>query len=185
MAKKFGGLGKGLDKIFTETGIGEWSAPADPTTVSTVRLSDIEPDRDQPRKTFDQEALQALADRSFTIEAEEFFLPESKSPVKSASGSYVSMLGNKGTIRFSRNVFPREVWRRLNIEDDAAEITEMERKKNGDRQFYLKIAGPQAGEEREIILTLYKDTNKCHARVNYYQGGHLFDFTGYVYRQVE
>ncbi len=62
MAKKFGGLGKGLDKIFTETGIGEWSAPADPTTVSTVRLSDIEPDRDQPRKTFDQEALQALAD---------------------------------------------------------------------------------------------------------------------------
>lgn len=62
MAKKFGGLGKGLDKIFTETGIHEWSAPTDPTTVSSVRLSDIEPDRNQPRKSFDEEALQALAD---------------------------------------------------------------------------------------------------------------------------
>ena len=62
MAKKFGGLGKGLDKIFTETGISEWAAPADPTVVSTVRLSDIEPDRDQPRKSFDPDELQALAD---------------------------------------------------------------------------------------------------------------------------
>lgn len=62
MAKKFGGLGKGLDKIFTETGISEWAAPADPTVVSTVRLSDIEPDRDQPRKSFDEAALEALSE---------------------------------------------------------------------------------------------------------------------------
>ena len=62
MAKKFGGLGKGLDKIFTETGISEWAAPSDPTVVSTVRLSDIEPDRDQPRKSFDEAALEALSE---------------------------------------------------------------------------------------------------------------------------
>lgn len=62
MAKKFGGLGKGLDKIFTETGIGEWAAPSDPTVVSTVRLSDIEQDRDQPRKSFDEAALEALSE---------------------------------------------------------------------------------------------------------------------------
>lgn len=62
MAKKFGGLGKGLDKIFTETGVEEWKAPTDPSQVTTVRLSDVEPDRDQPRKRFDDEALRALAD---------------------------------------------------------------------------------------------------------------------------
>lgn len=62
MAKKFGGLGKGLDKIFTETGIEEWNASTDPSQVSVVRLSDIEPDRNQPRKQFDEEALQLLAD---------------------------------------------------------------------------------------------------------------------------
>ena len=45
MAKKFGGLGKGLDKIFTETGINEWSAPTDAASITSVRLSDIEPDR--------------------------------------------------------------------------------------------------------------------------------------------
>ena len=62
MAKKFGGLGKGLDKIFTETGINEWSAPTDAASITSVRLSDIEPDRNQPRKSFDEGALQALAD---------------------------------------------------------------------------------------------------------------------------
>lgn len=62
MAKKFGGLGKGLDKIFTETGVEEWKTPTDPSQVTTVRLSDVEPDRDQPRKRFDDEALRALAD---------------------------------------------------------------------------------------------------------------------------
>ncbi len=62
MAKKFGGLGKGLDKIFTETGVEEWKTPTDPSQVTVVRLSDIEPDRDQPRKKFDEEALQALAE---------------------------------------------------------------------------------------------------------------------------
>lgn len=128
-----------------------------------------------------EQALKALEDRRFIVEADEFYLPENRSPVKLPSGSYIAMQGNKGVIRFSRNVFPRELPRRLNIEDDAAEITEMERKKNGDRQFYIKIVGPQKGEDREIVLTLYKNTNKCFARVNYYRSGHLFDFSGYVY----
>lgn len=127
------------------------------------------------------QALKALDGRRFVVEAAEFYLPKGGSPVKSPSGSYISMQGNKGIICFSRNVFPRETWKRLNIEDDTAEITEMEPKKNGDRQFFIKIVGPQKGEEREIILTLYRNTNKCFARVNYYRSSHLFDFIGYVY----
>ena len=55
MAKK-GGLGRGLDILFQDTGSGggEESAAALP-------LSEIEPDKGQPRKKFDEEALGELA----------------------------------------------------------------------------------------------------------------------------
>lgn len=141
----------------------------------------VKSDRSVASEVSHDQAIKALEERRFVVEADEFFLPESRQTVKLASGSYISMQGNKGVIRLSRSVFPRETWRRLNIEDDAAEITEMEPKKNGDRQFFIKIIGPHKGSEREIVLTLYKDTNKCLARVNYYRSSHLFDFTGYVY----
>ena len=57
MAKKPGGLGRGFYDIFNDNmpeskkGAGEM-----------IRLSDIEPRRDQPRKTFEREALETLAD---------------------------------------------------------------------------------------------------------------------------
>lgn len=57
MAKKPGGLGRGFYDIFNDNmpeskkGAGE-----------LLRLSDIEPRRDQPRKSFDREPLEALAD---------------------------------------------------------------------------------------------------------------------------
>lgn len=50
------GLGKGLDAIFAENA-------ADSTKGSvSVKISEIEPNRDQPRKEFDSEALSELAD---------------------------------------------------------------------------------------------------------------------------
>ena len=49
------GLGKGLDAIFAENNeAGEGSV--------AVKIADIEPNRDQPRKEFDSEALAELAD---------------------------------------------------------------------------------------------------------------------------
>lgn len=54
MAKK-GGLGKGLDAIFAEN-------TEEAGGAVTVKLNEIEPNRDQPRKEFDDEALSELAD---------------------------------------------------------------------------------------------------------------------------
>lgn len=54
MAKK-GGLGRGLDSLFSE------NATDEKTTIE-IRLSEIEPNKDQPRKDFDEEALAELAD---------------------------------------------------------------------------------------------------------------------------
>ena len=47
MAKK-GGLGRGLDILFQDTGAGGGDEG-----VSTLRLAEIEPDKNQPRKAFD------------------------------------------------------------------------------------------------------------------------------------
>ena len=56
MASRKGGLGKGLDSLFEE-------ALRDDGTdsISTLPLRDIEPDKDQPRKDFDEESLNQLA----------------------------------------------------------------------------------------------------------------------------
>lgn len=56
MAKKIGGLGKGLSAIFSE------NDTEDNNEIVTLKISQIEPNRSQPRRTFDEEALQELAD---------------------------------------------------------------------------------------------------------------------------
>ncbi len=55
MAKKMGGLGRGFYEIYDDNNFDKGSN-------QTIRISDIEPRRDQPRKTFDREALETLAD---------------------------------------------------------------------------------------------------------------------------
>lgn len=56
MAMKKGGLGKGLDVLFAENTLED-----DARTVS-LPIHEIVPNREQPRKQFDDEALQELAD---------------------------------------------------------------------------------------------------------------------------
>ena len=57
MAKKAGGLGKGLDALFLDN-----DAVSAADGGMTLRLSEIEPNKNQPRKEFDEQALSELAD---------------------------------------------------------------------------------------------------------------------------
>ncbi len=56
MAVKKGGLGRGLDSLFADTG-----ASAEQSDMQKIPLREIEPDKDQPRKAFDETALAELA----------------------------------------------------------------------------------------------------------------------------
>ena len=56
MAAKKGGLGKGLDAIFME------NATENSNSTVTLKISELEPNQDQPRREFDDEALAELAD---------------------------------------------------------------------------------------------------------------------------
>ena len=55
MAKKLGGLGKGLNAIFIEN-------DSEKGGTVTLKISEIEPNRSQPRKEFDEKALSELAE---------------------------------------------------------------------------------------------------------------------------
>lgn len=59
MAKKTG-LGKGLDALFGDVKIEETMQEND--TLRSLQVNEVEPNRDQPRKMFDQEALEGLAE---------------------------------------------------------------------------------------------------------------------------
>lgn len=56
MALKKGGLGKGLDAIFIE------NESENQNSTVTLKISEIEPNREQPRREFDEKALAELAD---------------------------------------------------------------------------------------------------------------------------
>lgn len=55
MSKKIGGLGKGLDTIFAE------NETEDSNSSVMLKISEIEPNRSQPRKDFDENSLSDLA----------------------------------------------------------------------------------------------------------------------------
>ena len=61
MKKSSKGLGLGLDAIFEDNDF-VVEQPRKEESIHTLRISQIEPNRNQPRKVFDEEALETLAD---------------------------------------------------------------------------------------------------------------------------
>ena len=57
MAKKTHGLGRGLDSLFA--GADDWGST---TTVQEIPVGDLDPNPDQPRRTFSEESIGQLAD---------------------------------------------------------------------------------------------------------------------------
>lgn len=62
MVKKTGGLGKGISALIPDADILIKKEESELKQVNSLKLSQIEPNPNQPRKTFDPEKLQALAD---------------------------------------------------------------------------------------------------------------------------
>ena len=60
MAKKNSGLGRGLDAIFLDNSLAEEKIHSE-ESISKLKISLVDPKRDQPRKHFDKEALEQLA----------------------------------------------------------------------------------------------------------------------------
>ncbi len=61
MRKKNAGLGRGLDAIFLDNSLDETTAGGE-NIITILKLSMVDPKSDQPRKYFDKEALEELAE---------------------------------------------------------------------------------------------------------------------------
>ena len=85
--KKMGGLGKGLDLLFAD--LPETSS--DDAAASTLPLREIEPDPAQPRKQFDDDALNQLAD---SITEHGLLQPIAVRPKKLGTG-YIIIAGER------------------------------------------------------------------------------------------
>ena len=83
MAVKKGGLGRGLDSLFNENA-------ADEGGVLTLNINDIEPNRDQPRKDFDDDSVNELAD---SIKQHGLIQPIVVSPL--SNGGYSIVAGER------------------------------------------------------------------------------------------
>ena len=57
---KMTGLGRGLDALFSN--VPEEEQIKENDTLKNLKITEVEPNRDQPRKRFDQEALEELAE---------------------------------------------------------------------------------------------------------------------------
>lgn len=87
MASKKTGLGRGFDAIFADNSVEEISSTA---CAVKIKLMDIEPNRDQPRKNFDEEALNELAE---SIKLHGVLQPLLVRPM--ADGSYQLVAGER------------------------------------------------------------------------------------------
>ena len=58
---KMTGLGKGLDALFSTDTIAKTGKTEDGEVVQNIKITEIEPDREQPRKKFDEDKLEELA----------------------------------------------------------------------------------------------------------------------------
>lgn len=85
--KKMGGLGKGLDLLFADLP----ETTADDAAASTLPLREIEPDPAQPRKKFDEDALNQLAD---SITENGLLQPIAVRPKKLGTG-YIIIAGER------------------------------------------------------------------------------------------
>lgn len=85
MAKKLGGLGRGLDSLFADNSVEEINP-----SVNKLRIMEIEPNHNQPRRDFDEKALSELAE---SIEQHGVLQPLVVRPL--ASGSYQLVAGER------------------------------------------------------------------------------------------
>ena len=111
------GLGRGLESIFLDN-----TTPENGGSVSLVRISQIEPRRDQPRKNFDLEALQQLAD---SISAHGIIQPVA---VRESIGGYYEIIAGERRWRAAKMAGLSEIPVTVIAADDkkAAELALIE-----------------------------------------------------------
>ena len=90
--KKTSALGMGLDALFEKNDILDSDISYDPKEKSVVKLLDVEPNKEQPRKNFNKESLEELA---ATIKEHGLLQPILVTEIKGSKGKYRIISGER------------------------------------------------------------------------------------------
>lgn len=136
-----------------------------------------------------EQALTALDNGKFIIEANEFHIPRTYTEeIKYSTGSFITMQNNRATLNFSQDLFPRSPLSNLLIDDAPAKIIKVKTQKNGDIEYKLDIDGSQYWTKRRLLITLYSNTNSCYVQIygRYgYDNSYILSFKGHIYPKAD
>lgn len=90
--KKTSALGMGLDALFEKNDILDSDISYDPKEKSVVKLLDVEPNKEQPRKNFNKESLEELA---ASIKEHGLLQPILVTEIKGSKGKYRIISGER------------------------------------------------------------------------------------------
>ena len=133
MAVKKGGLGRGLDSLFQDT---SGNTVAESEGVSTLRIGEVEPDKDQPRKIFDEAALSELS-ASIALLTDGRFSGASKGPAighispEAAQGGPIALIEENDLIEID---IPQRILRVVGINGEKCSEEEVQRVFNERRK---------------------------------------------------
>lgn len=119
-----------------------------------------------------KQALKALNDQKFIIKIEEFYDSSNETPLQYPTDSYISMQGDKATLRLSPELFYNNTVQ-YTVEDNTTKISKAKQLKNGDMEYRMKIFGDANWKKKNIIITLYKDSNNCFVMIKNQQHIHI------------
>ena len=146
---KMTGLGKGLDALFGPAPEEEQMQGND--TLKNLKITEVEPNRDQPRKRFDQEALEELAD---SIKEYGLIQPI----VVTKKDGYYSIVAGERRWRASKIAGLKEIPAIIREDDERvnSEISLIENMQREDLNPYEKALGIRTlidnyGLSREIV----------------------------------
>ena len=150
---KMTGLGKGLDALFSMP-IAEEEKPRENDTLRTLKITEIEPNRDQARKQFDEEALAELAE---SIKMYGIIQPI----VVTEKEGYFSIIAGERRWRAAKKAGLKEipVIIRENDEKKNQQISLIENMQREDLNAFEKAAGIRA------LMDDYKLTQEEIAKV--------------------
>lgn len=128
------------------------------------------------------QALQALEERSFVIEAYQFFIPKKKgTEIKYSTGSSLLLTDSICKVQYEPTVFPGCPFFHLNLQDPHATCTYHNTRKNGEQEFILKMDGGQEYLRHTYLITLYPGGNECFVRQQTRDGKEELTFKGRVF----
>ena len=137
-------------------------------------------------KTAHAVALQAIENRNFIVEIDEFYISSGlRHGVRQTNGSYFQVKDSVADYYLSSATFPRMPLYRLK-QKGSVRFLDKKTKKNGDVEYRIQVIINEAGARNSkaiYLLTLFAESNSCYFQLDSKIGYNVIDesFRGKVY----